>query len=69
VRLAVPVANPALYGGERLDLMFRLNFAAPRGFLKGNRLSLEGGFPAYQDLNGPQMRADFRVGASWQWTF
>ncbi len=65
----VPVANPALYGGERLDLLFRLNFAAPRGFFKGNRLSLEGGLPIYQDLNGPQMRADFRLGASWQWTF
>jgi hypothetical protein len=69
VRLAVPVANPALYGGERLDLLFRLNFAAPRGFFKGHRLALEGGFPVYQDLNGPQMRADFRLGASWQWTF
>ena len=68
-RLAVPVANPSLYGGERLDLLFRLNFAAPRGFFKGNRLSLEGGLPVYQDLNGPQMRADFRLGASWQWTF
>ena len=69
VRLAVPVANPDLYGGERLDLLFRLNFAAPRGFLKGNRISLEGGLPVYQKLNGPQMRADYRVGASWQWTF
>jgi hypothetical protein len=65
----VPVADPSLYGGERLDLMFRLNFAAPRGFFKGHRVALEGGFPVYQDLNGPQMRADFRLGASWQWTF
>lgn len=69
VRLAVPVADPSLFGGKRLDLLFRLNFAAPRGFLKGSRWSLEGGLPIYQDLNGPQMRADFRLGASWQWTF
>ena len=69
VRQAVPVANPSLYGGDRLDLLLRLNFAAPRGYFKGHRLALEGGFPVYQKLNGPQMRADFRMGASWQWAF
>lgn len=69
VAKAVPVANPNFYGGDRIDLIFRLNFAIPRGMLKGNRLSVEGGIPIYQDLNGPQVQSDYRFGVSWQWTF
>jgi len=65
----VPVANTSLFGGDRLDFLGRLNFAIPRGLFKGNRITLEGGLPLYQKLNGPQLRADYRVGVSWQWTF
>ncbi len=70
----IPITNPAsvasLQGGERVDLLLGLNLALgvdDEGH--GHRLSVEGGIPIYQNLRGPQLRADWRVGGAWQWTF
>ncbi len=66
---AAPVANPRLQGGTRVELTLQLFIAAPSGIFQGQRLSLNGSLPIYQSLNGPQLEADGRLGASWQWTF
>lgn len=50
-----PEGRPDLRAGRRVDLLFGVNFYAPEGFLKGSRLMMEGGFPVYQHLNGPQL--------------
>ena len=50
-----PEARTDLRGGRRLDLLLGLNFYAPKGFLKGTRLMIEGGIPVYQHLDGPQL--------------
>jgi len=50
-----PEGQPNLRAGSRLDLLFGLNFYVPKGPLKGSRFMVEGGVPAYQDLDGPQL--------------
>jgi len=67
----VPTADPDLRGGNRLDLLFGLNFLVDRGprFIKGQRLAIEMGFPIYQDLDGPQLGTDFILTAGWQYAF
>jgi hypothetical protein len=53
-------------GGRRLDLLFGLNYLFPdRPRLPGSRLSIESGFPIYQSLDGPQLRARWLLNASW----
>ena len=65
----VQTANPAFYGGERLDLMGGVNLVVPHGPLKGHRLAFEAGAPVYQDLNGPQMQTDWTFIVGWQKAF
>lgn len=67
----VPTADPNLRGGNRLDLLFGLNFLVPKGlkFIKGQRFAIEMGFPIYQDLDGPQLETDFVLTAGWQYAF
>lgn len=62
----VQTANPNNYGGERADLFFGLNLVGQSGALRGHRLAIEGGFPIYQNLNGPQMKTDFQLTIGWQ---
>jgi hypothetical protein len=55
-------SNPLYYGGKRIDLFGGIELAgAPYG-LGNTHLSVEGGGPVYQDLNGPQL------GQAWQIT-
>lgn len=70
----IPISNPAavpgLQAGERVDLLLGLNYAAgvdDEGH--GHRFSIEGGIPIYQNLQGPQLRLDYKIGGAWQWTF
>ena len=67
----VPTGDPNLRGGNRLDLLFGLNFYASQGprFTKGQRLAIEMGFPIYQALDGPQLETDFVLTAGWQYSF
>jgi hypothetical protein len=46
-----------------------LNFYAPKGFLTGNRLSVEGGLPIYQDLKGPQLGTAWMISLRWSYAF
>ncbi|HZR15715.1 MAG TPA: transporter [Verrucomicrobiae bacterium] len=68
-----PARNPAFDAtkqyGERLDLLFGLNFYVPSGFLKGNRFSLEGGVPVYQNIGGPTIGVDWLLTVAWNYTF
>ena len=58
-RAATAEANPDRQAGRRIDLLFGLGLFAPKGALKGTRLMIEGGFPVYEYLKGPQL------GTSW----
>lgn len=70
---ADPNINPALsptnvlnlQAGKRLDLLFGVNFYLPDRRLPGQRISVESGFPIYQSLHGPQLRATWLLNASW----
>ena len=68
-----PFTNPAFDAqkqkGRQLDLLMGLNFYVPQGFLKGNRLSIEGGAPVYQSLAGPNLKTDWLITVGWSCTF
>jgi hypothetical protein len=55
----VQTADPANYGGERLDLHLGTNLIGLEGGLEGYRLGIELGVPVVQNLNGPQMEGDW----------
>lgn len=65
----VPTADPNLRGGERLDLLLGLNVSGSDGWLAGHRLTVSGGLPLYQSLDGPQLSTAWQLTASWEWTF
>ena len=69
----VPTADTDNQGGNRLDLLFGMNFYVPEGptLIKGQRLAVEFGFPIYQDLDGPQLETDWVLWLGWQyaWAF
>jgi hypothetical protein len=64
-----PEGRTDLHGGRRIDLLLGLNFCVPKGFLKGNRLAVEGGFPIYQYLNGPQLGIAWMINVGWTYAF
>ena len=68
-----PARNPAFdaskQSGERLDFLLGLNFYIPTGLLKGNRLSIEGGVPVYQNLAGPTIGVDWMITAGVSYSF
>jgi hypothetical protein len=61
--IAAPVqtADPANYGGKRLDVHIGANMVATGGALEGYRLGIEVGAPLVQDLHGPQMESDWSL--------
>ncbi|GAB5470877.1 MAG: transporter [Rhodospirillales bacterium] len=65
----VQTANPDNYGGQRLDAGFGVNLVGQDGILRGNRLGLEFTVPFYQNLNGPQMAANWAVVVGFQKSF
>ena len=62
----VPTADPDRRGGSRVDLGLGLNFKLP---MKGHRLAVEAALPVYQDLDGPQLGAEWILTAGWQFAF
>jgi hypothetical protein len=64
-----PTKDPAIQGGKRLGLSIGLNLFAPNGPLKGHRLAIEGTWPVYQSLDGPQLETDWQLRIGWQWIF
>lgn len=37
--------------------------------MKGAKLAIEGGFPVYQSLDGPQLETDWLITAGLKWAF
>jgi hypothetical protein len=64
-----PEGRPNLRGGRRVDLLLGINFYAPRGFLKGTRLMIEGGIPVYQNLDGPQLGTAWMLSGGFTYAF
>ncbi len=65
----VQTAQTEFQGGDRVDLLWGVNFFGTEGFLNGHRLAIEAGFPVYQDLNGPQLETKFSLSGGWQKIF
>ncbi len=65
----VQTADPDFQGGERVDLGFGVNLAGQDAGLRGARLGVEFGLPVYQDLNGPQLAADWSITAGGKYMF
>ena len=59
----VQTANPDFQGGDRIDLGIGVNFSVQDGDWRGLRFGAELGIPLEQDLNGPQMEADWNLSA------
>jgi hypothetical protein len=66
---AAPPLDPANHGGVWLDYGLGLNLYASEGTFKGHRLALEVLLPAYQDLNGPQLKRESTLLLGWQKAF
>ena len=69
-----PTADPSLRGLRRLDALFGVNFMPAKiggraKSLKGFRIALEGGLPAYQNLDGPQLGAGWMLTTGIQYSF
>ncbi len=64
-----PTADPDKQGGRSVELFGGVNFFFDEGALRGNLLQVEVGYPVYQDLDGPQMKADIQYRVNWSWTF
>lgn len=54
-----------LQAGRRIDLLFGLNYYLPATRIPGQYLSVEGGFPVYQSLDGPQLGLNWILNAAW----
>jgi hypothetical protein len=65
----IPTADPDRRAGNRLDLLAGVNLNVPIGPLGANRFAVEAGFPAYQQLDGPQLETDWRITVGWQRAF
>lgn len=62
--MMTPLADPNLRAGTRLNLLAGIDYR--NGFL---RLSLEGGIPVYQKLDGPQRETDWMAIGGLQLSF
>ncbi len=72
--MMVPTADPSLRAGRRLDALFGIDLLpADLGdafdVMKGLRLALEGGLPAYQSLDGPQLGVSWQIMTGIQYAF
>lgn len=67
--MVVPTSRTDLRAGERIDLLFGVDFFVSGGESLENRLGVELGFPVYQRLDGPQLATEYRVTAAWQLVF
>lgn len=65
----VPTADPGRRASARLDLLFGLNFSAPKGVLDGFRLAIETGLPVYERLDGPGLENDWILTSGVQYAF
>jgi hypothetical protein len=66
---AAPSLDARNQAGMRLDALFSLDLFPTGGILRGTRISLEAGLPAYQNLEGPQLRTKWFLTAGLQYAF
>jgi hypothetical protein len=64
-----PLEDPSMQAGERLDTLIGVDFFVNGGWLKGARISIEGGLPVTQNLKGPQLGADWVLTSGLQYAF
>jgi hypothetical protein len=57
----VPSNDPNLQAGRLLNLLFGVNYMVPEGVLRGQRIGVEAGFPAFQSLSGPQLQQIWQI--------
>ena len=62
-----PTNDPDRQGGKRLDVSIGVNLH-PR-FLRGHQFLVEGEFPLWQSLHGPQLQRSWLVHFGWQYDF
>lgn len=66
----VPTADPGRRGGKSLDLSVGVNLYVPADEVnKGHRMVIEGGFPLYDSLDGPQLDMAWILRIGWARTF
>jgi hypothetical protein len=65
----VPTADPDLRGGKRIDVLAGITYATEVGTHNGHRLGIEAGVPAWQNLDGPQLKTRWTAIAGWQYSF
>ncbi len=64
-----PLANTSMQAGQRLDLLFGVDFYVFGGRLKGSRFSIEAGLPTLQELKGPQLGTSWLLTTGLQYAF
>lgn len=69
IRGPMPGSDPANYGGEAVIAYLGAELTPPSGALKGHRIGLEIGLPAYQKVNGVQLRRDWSAMMAWRKAF
>ena len=65
----VQTSDPNRRGGKRLIIYLGANWFAREGALKGHRLAIELGTPAYESLDGPQLETDRVLIFGWKKAF
>ena len=65
----MPTADPANYGGERIELGVGFGYMPMMGPLAGHGVMVEARLPVYQNLNGPQLGQNFAVMAGYRVRF
>jgi hypothetical protein len=58
-----------LLGGKRIDVLAGVTYATGGGTHKGHTFGIEAGIPAWQDLDGPQLKTRWTAMAGWQYSF
>ena len=64
-----PTKDPAIQGGERLDLLLGASLHPTEGIFNGQQFFIQAGAPVYQSLNGPQLERSWVTRVAWQWPF
>ena len=61
--------DPHRQGGRRVDFLMGVNFFVPEGIFKRTRVNVEGGFPIYENLDGPQLSTRWLLSAGLTYSF
>lgn len=67
IRGRAQAANPAFYGGQRVELFGGASFSGKFIGLDDMTVAIEAGAPVYQNLNGPQLMKNWQAGMALRW--